>query len=461
MNKILTLLLLCFGLLTAYAAPASMQETKVSFASAVTQVAPAVVNIFTEKRAQRRAVHPLFNDPFFNKFFNMPAPVRERVERSLGSGVIVTPDGYMITNQHVIDEATEIKVIFHDRREKLAKVINVEPSIDLAILKLQLDPGESVPYATFGDSDELVVGDVALAIGNPFGVGQSVSMGIISAVGRATRGLEHFGGFIQTDAAINPGNSGGALIDSLGHVVGMNTAIFSQTGASHGIGFATPANLIKPILESVIATGKIVKPWLGATGQDVTGPIAEKFGFDAPTGVLVNEVVPDGPADKAGIRVGDVILLLGGKEVTDTRSLQNRMLSTPGVLTRRIEVTVWRDGRMWDLYLKFEAIPQREDQDQVQLSGRHPLDGFTVENLSPALNQELEIPLMHRGVAVVQAGPQKGLLTLDLRPGDLLVEINGRKIKNIDDVQKALADDRRGWKIQFQRGNQVFNVIIN
>nr|WP_297459290.1 Do family serine endopeptidase [uncultured Halomonas sp.] len=297
------------------AAPMSRAGGPVSYADAVDRAAPAVINVYSSRVVEREQ-HPLMSDPFFRQFFGDEAPGRQRMLSSLGSGVIVSAEGYVLTNHHVIRGADQIQVALRDGRETLAKVIGTDPESDLAVLKIDLD---DLPVISLAQSESAEVGDIALAIGNPFGVGQTVTMGIISAKGRNHLGLSAYEDFIQTDAAINPGNSGGALINAKGALLGINTAIFSRSGGSHGIGFAIPTNLAREILNEIIVHGRVIRGWLGVEVQEITSNLAESFGLNATQGVVIANVVTDGPGDKAGLRPGDVLLSIDGKPILDPR----------------------------------------------------------------------------------------------------------------------------------------------
>lgn len=439
---------------------AQAEQLRASFNGAVKVVAPAVVNVFTTKKVQRRAAHPFFDDPFFRDFFQPQAPMRERTQISLGSALIVSADGLLITNLHVIEGATSIKVIFNDGREREAAYVAADEKLDLAVMRLKLEPEEEVPFVTFADSDTLEVGDVVLAIGNPFGVGQSVSMGIISAVDRGNLKLSQFSNYIQTDAAINPGNSGGALVDSTGRVVGVNTAIFSKSGASHGIGFAVPSNIVQAVLESILKTGTVQRPWFGATGQDLSAVLAKQLGLARPEGVLINELAPGGPAEKGGIKVGDIILGLDGQPVTDTRSFNERILATPRLVGRAVPLTVWRAGEKQTVTVRFDPMPERRVEDRRVLQGAHPLNGYTVEELSPALNQQLGLSLGTQGVVVADTPPRQGVFALNLQRGDLIEDVNGTTVKRVEELESALSRRARQWKITYRRGERLFRVIV-
>ena len=318
--------------------PASRAEIQLSFAPLVQRVAPAVVNVYS-RRVERVQQSPLFNDPFFRHFFGDQFPLgqpRERIAQSLGSGVIIEADGVIVTNNHVIEGATEIVVALADRREFEARLIAADPRVDLAVLRIDA-AGESLPFLEFQDSDSLQVGDLVVAIGNPFGVGQTVTQGIISALGRTGIGDLAAQSFIQTDAAINPGNSGGALVTMDGKLAGINTAIFTRTGGSVGIGFAIPSNLVSSTVASALAGKGIKRPWFGASGEAVTNEIALGLGMTRPAGVLIAEVYPGGPADRAGLRSGDVVLAIDGREVSDPEALKFR------IATRKLGETATLD----------------------------------------------------------------------------------------------------------------------
>jgi Do/DeqQ family serine protease len=304
---------------SAAPAPGAVAVRAVSYSEAVRRATPSVVNIFTSKeiRAER---HPLLNDPLFRRFFGDQIPEEGQRASSLGSGVIVTSSGYILTNNHVVETADEIEVALADGKKLLAKVVGNDPDTDLAVLRID---GENLPAMRFGSSDDLRVGDVVLAIGNPFGVGQTVTSGIVSALGRTGLGINTFENFIQTDAAINPGNSGGALIDAAGNLVGINTAIFSRSGGSIGIGFAIPVSTAKMVLEQIVKTGSVTRGWIGVEVQEITPPIAESFKLDDTRGALIAGVLRGGPADKAGIKPGDILVDVQGKPVADPAGMLN------------------------------------------------------------------------------------------------------------------------------------------
>ncbi|GAA0788196.1 Do family serine endopeptidase [Marinobacterium sediminicola] len=332
--------------------PAAIGSGVVSYADAVDRAAPAVVNIYT-RTLVRQPINPLLNDPFFRKFFNAEQlPQRERIESSLGSGVILNEQGYVVTNNHVISGADSIVVALRDGREAVAEVVGLDPETDLAVLKIDLDDLPSITLA----SDELRIGDVALAIGNPFGVGQTVTMGIISATGRNRLGLSTYEDFIQTDAAINPGNSGGALIDAYGNLIGINTAIFSKSGGSQGIGFAIPSTLASQVMQDLISHGRVIRGWLGIEIQELTPRLAESFGVGDRTGLIIAGIFRNGPAHQAGLQPGDVLLQIAGEAVTTSRKAMNRIARfKPG---DKVELGILRNGHEMSLNATIGERPQ-------------------------------------------------------------------------------------------------------
>ncbi|MBW6391586.1 Do family serine endopeptidase [Billgrantia antri] len=333
------------------APPLARQQGPVSYSTAVEKAAPAVVNIYSSRVVEREE-HPLMSDPFFRQFFADDLPTQQRLLSSLGSGVIVSDDGYVLTNHHVIDGADEIQVALRDGRETLAEVIGTDPESDLAVLQINLD---RLPVIHLADTEDVAVGDVAMAIGNPFGVGQTVTMGIISATGRSHLGLSAYEDFIQTDAAINPGNSGGALINAEGSLVGINTAIFSRSGGSQGVGFAIPMRLARSILEDLVTQGRVIRGWLGIEAQEMTQDLAASFGLQAPRGVVISAVVPDGPAAQAGLRPGDVLLEVDGRPILDARAAMSDIAAIePGAT---LPLTLVRSGETFTVELEVGERP--------------------------------------------------------------------------------------------------------
>jgi serine protease DegS len=337
------------------------QEGPVSYADAVSRAAPAVANLYTTKMVNKSPTHPLLEDPVFRRFFGDNLPKQRRMESSLGSAVIMSPEGYLLTNNHVVDDADQIVVALKDGRETLARLIGSDPETDLAVLKIDL---QSLPAITLGRSDQIQIGDVTLAIGNPFGVGQTVTMGIISATGRNQLGLNTYEDFIQTDAAINPGNSGGALVDAHGNLIGINTAIFSKSGGSQGIGFAIPVKLAREVMKAIIEQGQVIRGWLGIEVQPLTPELAESFGLQGRAGILVAGIYRGGPAQKAGLQPGDLILHIGEEAAVDGRRSMNQVARTqPG---EKVKISVLRGGETLELTAEIGVRPPAEVQQPQQ-----------------------------------------------------------------------------------------------
>ncbi len=439
--------------------PESSAEVELSYAPLVKKTAPAVVNVYARRVVQENYRSPFAGDPFFERFFGgqgLGVP-RERVQNSLGSGVIVKEDGIVVTNNHVIANGDEFKVVLSDRREFDAEVILQDERADLAILRIDTD-GEKLPVLRFHDSDEAEVGDLVLAIGNPFGVGQTVTSGIISALARTHVGVSDFQFFIQTDAAINPGNSGGALVTMDGELVGVNTAIFSRSGGSNGIGFAIPANMVKLVVEQAISGGTIRRPWLGASGQVVTSDIAQSLDFDRPAGVLINQLHPHGPADEAGLEVGDVILLIGGFDVHDLQSLRYRIATQQ--VGETIEVTYFRDGRSKVAKVHLAPPPDDPPAKETQLTGRHPLSGAKAANMSPAFNEENGLDTMMRGVVITGVSNRTSAARFGIQPGDVVVAINGVEVTDIDRLNELVEENVRTWNIRLRRNGRDVQFTV-
>jgi serine protease Do len=441
------------------AVPQSRAEISLSFAPVVREAAPAVVNIYTKRVVKQRSISPLFDDPFFKRFFGEGFGVpRERVQNSLGSGVIVDAGGLVVTNQHVIKGASEIRVVLADRREFDAELVLGDERSDLAVLKIDTG-GEALPTLEFKESAEAEVGDLVLAIGNPFGVGQTVTSGIISALARTQAGISDFNFFIQTDAAINPGNSGGALVTLDGKLIGVNTAIFSRTGGSIGIGFAVPSEMVRTVVESARAGGRVMRPWSGLVGQSVGAELAEGFGLARPGGVAVNRIYEGGPADAAGIRRGDVIVKVDGEEVEDVESLQFRIATAD--LGGRARVGIWRDHQMLAVGLPLILAPETPPRDAQVLQGRHPLRGATVANLSPALAEELDLPGAWEGVIILRTPRGSLARRYRFRPGDVLLAIRGEEVGSAAEVEPLLEAAGGSWTVTYRRKGKVRTVEIS
>ena len=440
--------------------PADGEEIALSFAPLVKRSAPAVVNIYAKRTVRSAPVSPLFNDPFFRRFFGEDLSFggpRERVENALGSGVVVRPDGLVVTNNHVIKDASSITVVLADRREFDARLVGTDERTDLAVLRI--DPGdERLSHLAFEDSDGLEVGDLVLAIGNPFGVGQTVTSGIVSATARTAAGVSDFGFFIQTDAAINPGNSGGALVSMEGRLVGINTAIYSRSGGSIGIGFAIPSNMVATVIDGIDRYGRVVRPWLGAATQDVTAEIGASLGLDRPAGVIVRDVWPDGPADEAGLRQGDVITAVDGRPIGDRASLSFRIATLRLGATARLSIL--RNGRARSLRLAVRSAPETPPRDLTELAGAHPLSGAVVANLSPAVAEELEIEVVPDKVVIMQIRPRSTAAKLNFQPGDVLLRINGVRLRTIAGLRALLSRPVQRWHMELRRKGKTLSVLF-
>ncbi len=430
-------------------------EIKLSFAPIVQRVAPAVVNVYAAKVVENR--NPLFDDPLFRRFFGAPDLPRERVQRSLGSGVIVDPAGLVVTNNHVIEGASEVKVALADKREFEAEIVLKDPRTDLAVLRIK-DRSQRFPAIEFGNSDDLQVGDVVLAIGNPFAVGQTVTQGIVSALARTQVGITDYQFFIQTDAAINPGNSGGALVDVNGRLAGINTAIFSRSGGSIGIGFAIPSNMVKVVVTSALGGGGAVKrPWLGAKLQAITPEIAENLSLARPSGALVASVVPSGPAARAGLKTGDVITAIDGQTVEDPNAFEYRFVTKP--LGRSAQLGVLRGGRETRLVIALETPPEAA-RDEVTIRSRSPFSGAKVANLSPALAEELRLDASAEGVVIVDIADGSQAQNFGFQRGDRIVSVNNERIGRTRELERIAGQQNRLWRITIERGGKQVSVVF-
>jgi len=440
------------------APPASREAAQYSFAPIVRKAAPAVVNVYVRSRVQAFN-SPFANDPMFRRLFGEQfGEPSERIQSSLGSGVIVNADGIVVTNNHVVKASgeTEIRVALADKREFDAKVITQDEKTDIAVLKIEGGDGR-FPFLEFEDSDSLEVGDLVLAIGNPFGVGQTVTSGIVSALARTEVGASESQVFIQTDAAINPGNSGGALIDMAGRVVGINTLIFSQSGGSVGIGFAIPSNLVKVYAESALTGRKVERPWLGAKLEAVTREIADGLGLDRVAGAVVTRVSSKGPAATAGLVPGDVIMRVDGVEVADARAAFYRLL-TKGV-GQKSKLAVVRKGKTVDLELGLVAPPQAGKNDVKNLSGQHPLDGARVSNILPGLADEMGLDESD-GVVILSVRNGSVAQSLGFKPGDVVVDVMGQKVANVSELERAVSGRQRLWQMSVKRGDRVLQLQV-
>jgi Do/DeqQ family serine protease len=441
--------------------PASRADINLSFAPLVKSAAPAVVNIYTRRVVRSRRTSPLFNDPFFRRFFGNQFPPgsrqNQRVQNSLGSGVIVSADGLIVTNHHVIDKADEITVVLTDRREFEAEVVTRDDGTDLAVLRIKSND-EKLPFLKLRDSDTLEVGDLVLAIGNPFGVGQTVTSGIVSALARTARGVSDFGFFIQTDAAINPGNSGGALISLDGGLIGINTAIYSRGGGSNGIGFAIPSNMVATVIGSALSGGQVVRPWLGARGQTVDSDLARSLGLSRPSGVLINSVHPNGPAAKAGVKVGDVVVSVNAKEIADANTLKFRIATLS--VGSSAAFSVMRRGQVVDISVPLQAAPEIPQRDLSLISGSNPYTGAEVANLSPALAEEISFDTDAAGVVVMRVKRGSPADRIGLEPGDILLRLNGTEIVSVSKLRQMVRREYSNWRIEIVRGGHTLQLVI-
>jgi Do/DeqQ family serine protease len=433
-------------------APADAATMRLSFSPIVKRTAPAVVNVYS-RRVVRTQV-----DPFWGMFMNGGVP-QQRVAQSLGSGSIVRGDGVIVTNHHVIDGAQEITVVTADRREWPAKVLLDDPRADLAVLKIE--PGaEKLPTIAIDDAADVQVGDLVLAIGDPFGVGQTVTNGIVSALSRSDTGVNNFSSFIQTDAAINPGNSGGPLVDMNGDLIGVNTAILSGSGTSSGVGFAIPAALVKQVVTTALGGAhSVIRPWLGLRPQALTGDIAKSLGLAAPQGVLVSDIWPDGPAARAGVARGDVVVSVNGQAVNDPTSLNYDVATmAPGA---QVTLVVRKaGGHDRTVTARLATPPDTPPKDQRTLSGQNPFNGATVINLSPAAADQLGLDPFS-GVGVVVTGVGGGYAAgIGLQPGDFIRQVNGAPISTVASLVAALAQPAGGCTIQIERHGQMITAQI-
>jgi len=453
-------LLLVFGPLSAAAqdgrvVPSSPGQLTMSYAPIVKRVAPAVVNVYAAKLVENR--NPLLDDPIFRRFFGNPGGPREQIQRSLGSGVLIDPSGLVVTNNHVIEGADQVKVSLADKREFEAEIVLKDARSDLAVLRIG-DKRERFTAIDLGDSDALQVGDVVLALGNPFGVGQTVTHGIVSAVARTQVGITDYQFFIQTDAAINPGNSGGALVDLSGRLVGINTAIFSRSGGSQGIGFAIPVNMVRGVISSAQGGSSVVRrPWLGAKLQAVTPEIAEGLGLKRPAGALVASVTPKSPAARAGLRTGDLVVAVDGQPVDDPNAFDYRFATK--LLGGQVQLGIVRSGRESRLAVALESAPENP-RNEVLIQARSPFLGAKVANLSPALAEELRLDSAAEGVAVLEVADGSVAQSIGFQKGDVVLTVNNEPIAKTADLQRVAAQPTRLWRVTILRGGQKLSVVF-
>jgi Do/DeqQ family serine protease len=422
--------------------PVAIQTAKTGpapggYADVIEKATPAVVSISTAKMVKTSAGFPPM-DPFFRRFFGEDPEgrtPRPHKESATGSGVIVTPDGYILTNNHVVDQATDIRVTLFDRREFKARLVGTDPKTDIAVIKID---ASGLPVLAFADSSKVRVGDFSIAIGNPFGIGQTVTFGIVSATGRGNLGIEDYEDFIQTDAAINPGNSGGALVNTRGDLIGVNTAIISPGGGNNGVGFAIPANLARNVMEQLVAKGKVTRAYLGLRLQPLTPQLAAAFGLKDAGGALVADVEPGGPAAQAGLRRGDVILKFNGEPMNDVAQLRIRAGGEQPGSTARLEI--WRDGAATTSEVKLAEMPDSEvASGRLKDSGNGPLDGVELSQLDARTLRQLELPPATQGVLVAGVDPSSAAAEAGLRRGDIIQQVNRKPVRTPEQIDSAIS----------------------
>jgi serine protease Do len=433
-----------------------LSKTGQAMAEVAAAVKPAVVNISSTKTIKVSGMQsPFFDDPFFRRFFGdefgpFQRP-REHKQSGLGSGVIVDKDGYILTNNHVIRDADEIKVKLSDKREFKGKVVGTDSKTDLAVIKID---SNHLPVLKLGDSEKLKVGETVIAIGNPFGLNQTVTSGIVSATGRANVGIADYEDFIQTDAPINPGNSGGALVNVKGELVGINTAIFSTSGGYQGIGFAIPSSMAKVVMDNLIKKGKVVRGWLGVSIQTVTPDLAKQFDIKDDKGALVGDVVEEGPAEKAGMQRGDVIIEFDGKEISDPSSLRNSVAGTPP--GKKVTLKIIRDSKMQKIDVTVAELPTELQKLHGEFDNL--LKGVMVQGLTPELKKNLDIPKRINGAVITdieEGSPAGGLLM----PNDVIIEVNRKRINSMKDYEAVVSNIKSGQDILllvFRNGSTIY-----
>ncbi len=436
-------------------APATAGDIVPSFAPVVKKAQPAVVNVYAS-RIDKRPKNPLFDDPIFERFFGGGARPGGGTARSLGSGVLVDRSGLVVTNYHVIEGMTDVKVALSDKREFDAEIVLRDQRTDLAVLRLK--GGADFPFMELGDSDAIEVGDIVLAIGNPFGVGQTVTQGIVSALARTQAGISESGFFIQTDAAINPGNSGGGLIDMKARLIGVNSAIFTQTGSSVGIGFAVPVNMVKILVAAAKSGKQVRRPWLGASLQTVSKEIADSLGLDRPSGALVTEVTGDSPAAKAGVKGGDLITAIDGQGVDDPESFGYRITTKP--LGGTASLALLRAGKPVNVKLTLEAAAEIPARDPIKLSGDSPFAGATVVNVSPAVIEDMSLHGVSEGVVISDIEEGSTAAEVNFQKGDVIVAVNGVKVQTTHDLQRAVSGRHSYWKLTIGRGGEIVTTVL-
>lgn len=425
--------------------PESRTEMQLSFAPVVREAAPAVVNVYTSRTVRQRV-------SFFSN------RTRPREQNSLGSGVIVDPSGVIVTNNHVVQGADELRVVLADRREFEAEILLTDEATDLAVLRVDTD--EPLPVLPFDMTGTAEVGDLVLAIGNPFGVGQTVTSGIVSALARTDVGQTDFASFIQTDAAINPGNSGGALVDMDGELIGVNTMIFSRSGGSNGIGFAIPVEMVRRVVDTAMGEGELIRPWLGARLQPVTNDLAGMFGLDRPRGALVNEIYPGAAADDAGLRQGDVVLAIDGQDVNNESGARFRLATRAAGEDARF--TVLRENEEIELLVPVLPAPGIAEPDPVEIDGRNPLSGASLVRLSPAFNEAVGLDPFAEGVIVFNVQRRSPAAYYGFRPGDRVIELMDERIDSVEDAERVLFDFEgvAEWPLVIERRGQRYDSSV-
>lgn len=439
--------------------PKQIEETSRAFSEIVKAVSPSVVNISSTKVLRRQ---PTPFDEFFDLLQPFPDRRRERREaQSLGSGVIVSSDGYIITNNHVVEQSDEIRVKLFDKRSFKARVVGTDPRSDIAIIKID---AKGLPIVPWGDSDRLKVGEFVLAIGNPFGLNHTVTMGIISAVGRADVGIAEYEDFIQTDAAINPGNSGGPLVSINGELIGINTAIFSKTGGYQGIGFSVPSNMVRLVMDQLLKEGKVTRGWLGVTIQDLTPEIAQKFGLNISEGALISDISKGSPAHKAGMMRGDIILEFDGKKVRDVAALRNIVAHSR--IGTQVEVKILRRDKEITINVVITELPaaiaEVVPSSTLNMESGNALSGITVMDLNAAIAKQLGIDRDEKGVVIVKIDQDSPAESAGIRKGDVIQEIDRQKISNINDFNAVTSKIRTSDEVLLfvDRSGRKFYVML-
>jgi len=430
-------------------------------APVVARVVPSVVNVYATRIVASRR-RSLFDDPFFNQFFGdgfgRRGEPQKRTQESLGSGVVVDTSGLIVTNHHVIEDAEDLTVILSDRREFKARLVLDDARTDLAVLQLEEAPSDLQAIA-LQDSDQIAVGDLVLAVGNPFGVGQTVTSGIVSALARTQVGISDYQSFIQTDAAINPGNSGGALVDMNGQLIGVNTAIFSRSGGSVGIGFAIPANMVAQVIRAAQKGEKVVRPWLGAELQNISAELATAMGLDRPMGAVVTYVHPASSLARQGLQSGDVITAVDGVGVANVEELRYRVATRD--IGTKLEFTYLRDGRRKQTKLTMIAPPDRPPRDAWQVVGQSVLQGARVANINPQLLEEFRLPVDRSGVIVVDVVRPSLAARFGFRVGDIVRSVDGTAITSVADMKdQETSFSRIGATVEIQRGERVLTGTV-